>query len=388
MLKINPKIDDMTSFLVMDVLEKANEMQSNGIDVVHLEVGEPNYEPSKEVVDAARSAYLSGDTHYTHSLGDPDLRTEICSFYHSEYGVEIEPDQVIVTSGSSPAILMSLMAICEAGSEVIITNPGYPCYKNFILAAGCKPVEVNVSAENGFIYDVDKLKAAVTSKTRAIFVNSPMNPAGTLVSKECYEKIAELGITIISDEIYHGLTYGGDTPICALQVTRNAIILNGFSKRYAMTGLRLGYAIVPKECVRPMQILQQNLFICASSTAQKAGITALKYGEKDVEERRKVYDEKRKFMIRRLREIGFEIESEPMGAFYVFCNAKKFTNNSLQFAFDILEKAHVGITPGIDFGTGGEGYVRLSYANSMDRIEEGLNRIERYINSLNGVQKG
>ncbi len=388
MLRINSKLDKMTSFLVMDVLEKANEMQNNGIDVVHLEVGEPNYEPSVEVIDSAREAYLSGDTHYTHSMGDPELREEICKFYRSEYGVEVDSDQVVVTSGSSPAILMSLMTICEEGSEVIITNPGYPCYKNFILAAGCVPVEVNVSAKNGFVYDIDSLKAAITPKTRAIFVNSPMNPAGTLVSRECYEKIAALGITIISDEIYHGLTYIGDKPSCVFQTTRNAIVLNGFSKRFAMTGFRLGYAIVPKECIRPMQILQQNLFICASSTAQKAGIAALRYGDKDVEERRKVYDEKRKFMIRRLREIGFEIEQEPMGAFYVFCNAKKFTNNSLQFAFDVLEKAHVGITPGIDFGTGGEGYVRFSYANSLDRIEEGLNRIEKYINSLNGVQKG
>ncbi|MEE1541339.1 MAG: aminotransferase class I/II-fold pyridoxal phosphate-dependent enzyme, partial [Paludibacteraceae bacterium] len=188
-------------------------------------------------------------------------------------------------------------------------------------------------------------------------------------------------VPIISDEIYHGLVYNGRAR-SVLEFTDNAFVLNGFSKRYAMTGMRLGYIIAPEKYMRSLQILQQNLFICAPSTAQKAGVAALRHSEGDVDKRREIYDERRRYMIDRLRDMGFVIESEPQGAFYVFCNAKRFTDDSLKFAFDVLENAHVGITPGVDFGTMGEGYVRLSYANSLDNIKEGLDRLERYLKNL------
>lgn len=378
---MNDTIERMTSFIVMDVLERANELQREGIDVIHLEVGEPDFDMPECIAQAAIDAHKNGATHYTHSLGDPQLREAISEFYKQEYNVIVDPECIVVTSGSSPAILMALMLLCQVGDEVIMSNPGYPCYRNFALACHAEPVCVPLHAECDFQYNINDIKAKITDRTKAIFVNSPMNPTGTLVSDEVYKELATLNIPIISDEIYHGLVYEGKTSTI-LEFTDNAFIVNGFSKRFAMTGLRLGYLIAPKKHMRALQILQQNLFICAPSTAQKAGITALREANPDVEMMRNIYNERRIFMIKRLREIGFVIYTEPQGAFYIFCDARKFTNDSYRFAFDVLEKAHVGITPGVDFGTGGEGFVRFSYANSIENIREAMDRLERYLLNL------
>ena len=381
MVKINPLVEQMTSFIVMDVLERAQELEKEGKDIVHLEVGEPDFDLSEIVRDAAEASFAQKRTHYTHSLGDKELRLEIARFYQREYGVTIDPDQVIVTSGSSPAILMALMVLCEPGSEVILSDPGYPCYKNFVLACNAKPISVDLSPEDGFQYSIEKIKKAITPKTRAIFVNSPMNPTGTLVSDATYKELVSLGIPLLSDEIYHGLVYEGRAK-SALEFTDNAFVLNGFSKRYAMTGLRLGFLVAPKEYVRKLQVIQQNLFICAPSISQRAGIVALRDSEPEVAERRAIYDERRRYMLSRLKNMGFEVEVEPQGAFYIFCNAKKFTTDSYRFAFDVLENAHVGITPGVDFGKNGEGYVRFSYANSLDNMKKGMDRLETYLQKL------
>jgi aspartate/methionine/tyrosine aminotransferase len=378
---MNDTIERMTSFIVMDVLERANELQREGIDVIHLEVGEPDFDMPECIAQAAIDAHKNGATHYTHSLGDPQLREAISEFYKQEYNVIVDPECIVVTSGSSPAILMALMILCQVGDEVIMSNPGYPCYRNFALACHAEPICVPLHAECDFQYNIDDIKTKITDRTKAIFVNSPMNPTGTLVSDEVYKELATLNIPIISDEIYHGLVYEGKTSTI-LEFTDNAFIVNGFSKRFAMTGLRLGYLIAPKKHMRALQILQQNLFICAPSTAQKAGIAALRKANPDVELMRNIYNERRVFMIKRLKEIGFVIYTEPQGAFYIFCDARKFTNDSYRFAFEVLEKAHVGITPGIDFGTGGEGFVRFSYANSIENIREAMDRLERYLLNL------
>jgi Aspartate/tyrosine/aromatic aminotransferase len=378
---MNKTIDRMTSFIVMDVLERANELQSEGVDIIHLEVGEPDFDMPECITKAAIEAQQNGTTHYTHSLGDPSLRSAISDFYKSEYNVNVDPDCIVITSGSSPAILMALMLLCDAGDEVIMSNPGYPCYRNFTLACHAEPVCVPLHAECDFQYDINEIRKKTTNKTRAIFVNSPMNPTGTLVNNEVYKELAELNIPIISDEIYHGLVYKGKAS-SILEFTDKAFVINGFSKRFAMTGLRLGYLIAPKEHMRSLQILQQNLFICAPSTAQKAGIAALKEANPAVELMRSTYNERRMYIIDRLKKMGFVIHTEPQGAFYVFCDARKFTSDSYRFAFDILEKAHVGITPGIDFGTGGEGFVRFSYANSLENIRTGMDRIENYLSNL------
>jgi len=381
---ISEKAKNITPFIVMEVLERASVLEKEGKNIIHLEVGEPDFDVPPCVLKASETAMKQGRTHYTHSLGDPELRKEICNNYLKNYGVHISPEQVIITSGTSPAILMVLFALCNPDDEIILSDPGYACYPNFISLSGAKMVKVPVYEEDGFQYRPENICSAITERTKAIMINSPMNPTGNLLSPETLKSIAGFSPYIISDEIYHGLVYE-DQAHSILEYTKHAFVLNGFSKLYAMTGLRLGYVIVPEEFVRPIQKLQQNLYICASSVAQRAGIAALREADADVQHMKNIYNERRKFMIRRLRELGFRITVEPTGAFYVFVNARHLSTDSYKLAFDILEKAHLGVTPGIDFGENGEGYLRFSYANSLENIIEGLNRLGKYIQEFNGL---
>jgi aspartate/methionine/tyrosine aminotransferase len=376
------KAKDIKPFIVMEVLEKAAEMEKRGINVIHLEVGEPDFNVPACVSEAVENAFKEGRTHYTHSLGDPELREEISKRYHNIYGVEVSPDQIIVTSGSSPAILLTLGVLCDVGDEVIISDPGYACYQNFIRFLNAKPVKIPVFEEDGFQFKPAEIEKRITAKTKAIMINSPMNPTGNLLSAEVMQELVKFNIPIISDEIYHGLVYEGRAH-SILEFAENAFVLNGFSKLFAMTGLRLGYVIAPKHCIRPMQKLQQNLFICAGSTAQRAGIAALQSADNEVAKMKEVYNQRRKYMIERLVQMGFDIKVPPTGAFYVFVNVKHISDNSYKLAFDILEKAHVGVTPGIDFGENGEGFLRFSYANSIENIKEGMDRLVEYFKSVN-----
>jgi len=362
----------------MEVLEKAHAMEREGKNIIHLEVGEPDFDIPACVKNAVCKALDEGRTHYTHSLGDPELRRAIAVHYLHEYGVTVDPEQIVVTSGSSPAILMALSVLCEAGDEVIISDPAYACYDNFIHYIGAKTIRVPVSPLDGFQFHAEDIIDRINKRTKAIMINSPMNPMGNLLTEDSLQMMASLDVPIISDEIYHGLVYKQKAHTI-LEYTDNAFVLSGFSKRYAMTGLRLGYMIAPKQYIRTLQKLQQNLFICASSTAQKGGIAALEQGSVAVSKMLEIYNERRKYMIERLRHLGFTIPVEPTGAFYVFVDASHLNSDSYELAFEILEKALVGVTPGIDFGPGGEGYLRFSYANSLENIKEGLDRLEKFI---------
>ena len=380
---ISKRTAEMTSFIVMDVLERANEMERSGVHIIHLEVGEPDFDTPACVKAAACKALEDGHTHYTHSLGLHELREAICEYYLKTYNVAIEPGQVIVTSGSSPAIFLVFSTLLEKDDQVIISDPHYACYPNFIKFVQGQPVTVPVYEEDGFQYRPELIKEKITPQTRAIFINSPSNPTGNLLSNSRMQAIAALAAGpesphIVSDEIYHGLVYEGQEH-SILEFTDRAFVLNGFSKLFAMTGLRLGYVIAPKSFIRPMQKLQQNFFISANAMVQSAGIAALKEAGNDVIRMKNIYNERRRFMIDRLKQIGFGITVEPTGAFYVFANAKHLSDDSYKLAFDILENAHVGVAPGIDFGPNGEGYLRFSYANSLENIAEGMNRIERYL---------
>jgi aspartate/methionine/tyrosine aminotransferase len=379
---VSKRTQELTSFIVMDVLEKANEMERRGIHVVHLEVGEPDFDAPACVKEAACRALDDGYTHYTHSMGNYELREAIAAYYRDTYGVQVQPDQIIVTSGSSPAILLVFSALLDPGDEVIISDPHYACYPNFIKFVQGKPVTVPVFEEDGFQYRPETIAKKITTRTKAIFINSPSNPTGNLLSADRMRQIAAMAVgpqapMVVSDEIYHGLVYEGQDH-SILEFTDRAFVLNGFSKLFAMTGLRLGYVIAPPSLIRPMQKLQQNFFISANSMVQKAAIAALKCAGEDVARMKSIYDDRRKFMIRRLKEIGLGITVEPTGAFYVFANAKRYSTDSYRLAFDILEKAHVGVTPGVDFGRNGEGYLRFSYANSKENIAEGMDRLEAY----------
>jgi len=375
---ISQRARNIPPFIVMDVLERAHELEKEGRHIIHLEVGEPDFPTPRCICDAAARAIQGEQTHYTHSLGLIELREAISRHYFEKYGVRVEPDQIIVTSGSSPAIFMIFATILEAGDEIIISDPHYPCYPNFADFLNARPVFVNVFEEDGFQFRPREIEKRIGRLTKAILINSPSNPTGNLLSSDRMEEIAGLGPYIISDEIYHGLVYG-EREHSILEFTGSAFVINGFSKLYAMTGWRLGYIICPPEFTRPLQKIQQNLFISAGSVSQWAGLAALADAGPDVEQMRNIYDERRRYMIQRLKELGFGLTVEPKGAFYVLANARHLSANSYELAFDILERANVGVTPGIDFGQNAEGYIRFSYANSLENIMLGLDRIEEYL---------
>ena len=380
-MSYSERLKDIKPFMVMDVLEEAKGLEAQGHDIIHLEIGEPDFDTPACIKDAACRAMDSGQTHYTHSLGLLELREAICEDYWERYRVRVDPNQIIVTSGTSPGLLLCFAALLEQGDSVVISDPGYACYANFIQFVGGVPQQVAVTERDGFQYRPEAISEVCTPRTRGIMINSPANPTGTLLTRERMEDLASLGPHIVSDEIYHGLVYE-DKEHSILEVTDKAFVLNGFSKLYAMTGWRLGYLISPPEYIRNIQKLAQNLYICAGSIVQWAGIAALKEARDDVQSMVSTYDQRRRFMIRRLRDMGFGIAHEPTGAFYILANARQFSNDSYTLAFDILRNAHVGVTPGIDFGSNGEGYIRFSYANSLDNIAEGMDRLESYLQSL------
>lgn len=378
MKRITKRAKEIPPFLVMDVLETAQQMEKKGQDIVHLEIGEPDFDTPHCIKDAAIKALRNDETHYTHSLGIIELREAICEHYEKTYGVSVSPDQVLVTSGTSPAMVILFATLLEKGSEVIISDPHYTCYPNLVNFFGGVPVRIPVYEEEGFQYSPEAIKEKITAQTRAVMINSPSNPTGNLLDQKRMAEIAGLGVPVISDEIYHGLVYEGQEH-SILEFTDNAFVLNGFSKAYAMTGWRLGYLIVPPSFTRPMQKIQQNLFISANAFVQRAGVAALREAGPDVIRMREIYNERRKYMIKRLRKIGLGISVEPTGAFYILGNIKQFSNDSYKMAFDILKNARVGVAPGIDFGKNCEGFLRFSYANSLENIKEGLDRIERYL---------
>jgi aspartate/methionine/tyrosine aminotransferase len=337
---ISKKAQDIPPFIVMDVLEKAQELERMGEHVIHLEVGEPDFDTPECISEACYRAICEGKTHYTHSLGLIELREVIAEDYWKKYRVKVSPEQILIASGTSPAMLLLFSALLEPGDEVILSNPYYPCYPNIIRFVDGSPVFVKVLEEEGFQYLPEMIEEKLNPKVKGIMINSPSNPTGNVMRPERMKEITKFSPFIISDEIYHGLVYEGKVHTI-LEFTDRAFVINGFSKLYAMTGWRLGYLIAPQEFIRPMQKIQQNLFISASSFAQWGALMGLKEAEKDVQKMRETYDQRRRFLIPKLKELGFGITVEPTGAFYILANAKKFSNDSYHFAFDILRNAKV-----------------------------------------------
>ncbi len=377
-MEVADRAKDIRSFIVMDVLERANVLERRGRDIVHLEIGEPDFDTPKCIKEAAVMAAREGKTHYTHSLGVPELRESICDYYLNKYGVHITPDRVIVTSGTSPAMFLIFSVLLKRGDGVILSDPYYPCYPNIIKYMGGKCVLVKTREREGFQLLPKEVACRISSNTKAVLINSPSNPTGNILSAERMRDIARLGPYVVSDEIYHGLVYKGDEHTI-LEYTEKCFVMNGFSKLYAMTGWRLGYVISPPEFTRPMQKLQQNFFISASSVSQWAGITALNDARADIEKMKNTYNRRRLYMLKGLRKLGFGINVDPVGAFYILANAGHISANSYELAFEMLERAGVGVAPGIDFGENAEGFLRFSYANSIENITKGLHRIGEFL---------
>jgi aspartate/methionine/tyrosine aminotransferase len=305
------------------------------------------------------------------------------------YGVEVSPDCIVVTTGSSSAMLLAFAALLDAGDRVLVTDPGYPCYPKFIRVLDAVPLAVPVSEQDGFQYSLPAVKAALKEGVRALVLNSPANPTGTLTSPRRMRELLDLWgarVGVVSDEIYHGLTYG-ERARSVLEYSSHAIVINGFSKLFAMTGWRLGYAVFPRVLIRPVQRIQQNLFISAPDFAQLAAIAALTQAQGEVESMCREYDRRRRFVLKRLAQMGMRVCVEPTGAFYVFVNVQAYTDNVYRFAFQILEEAGVAVTPGVDFGAHGEGFIRICYASSMADLASGMDRLESFFRTRNGGQE-
>lgn len=378
------RIQEIEPFLAVEVAERAQELGRSGADVVHLEYGEPDFEAPAVVRAALEKAVKEGRTRYTHSLGILPLREAIAEHYQKTYSVTVSPDQILVTAGTSPAMLLLFGHLLDPGDEVVLSDPYYACYPNFIRYAEGRPVYVGTTEEDGFQYRPEAIRERLGPRTKAIVINSPANPTGTVLSAERMAAIAELardgGPLIVSDEIYHGLSYGGrDRSI--LEFTDRAFVLNGFSKAYAMTGYRLGYVIAPSPHIRALQRLYGNFFISTNEFVQWAGVTALREAGEESRRFRAIFDERRRAMIAGLRAVGLGVGFEPTGAFYVLANARRLGKDSVSLAYEILEGCHVAVTPGAAFGGNAEGYLRFSYSTSLDRIQEGLTRLGRFFAS-------
>lgn len=382
-LSANRLASEMKPFLAMEVMERAQALEREGQSIVRLEVGVPDFDTPDVILEAGMRALRDGRTRYTHSLGHPELREAIAQWMHRNYGLELAAERIVVTVGSSGALLLAFKALLEPRDRVIMTDPCYPCYPNFVRACLGEPVLLPVREVDGFQFAVADVQREIDTGASALMLNSPSNPAGIITPPHRLEELARVSrgrIQLISDEVYHGMTYG-ERAHSILEFEPEAIVVSGFSKLFAMTGWRLGYMILPEYLVRPVQKLQQNLLVSPPDFPQFAGIAALTEADRAVDEMCRAYDERRKLVLGRLAAMDLKVPVEPKGAFYVFFNVSRYTDDVLRFAFDILEQAHVAVAPGIDFGPNGEGFLRICYANSVENLTEGLDRLSAFLDS-------
>jgi aspartate/methionine/tyrosine aminotransferase len=372
------RTQEIKPFLAVEVFQRAQALEREGADVIHLEFGEPDFDTPPVIREAAEKALKDGRTRYAHPLGILPLREAIAEHYHARYGVTVSPDQILVTAGSSPALLMLFSALLDRGDQVILSDPYYACYPKFVKFAEGQPVYVPVEESDAFQFRPEAVVARVGPATKALLVNSPANPTGTVLTADRLAALCRLGPWVVSDEIYHGLTYEGPEHT-VLEFTDRAFVLNGFSKAFAMTGWRVGYLIAPPEFMPALTAMHGNFFISTNEFVQWAALAALREAVEDSARFRRIFDERRHAMVDGLRAIGLGVGAVPTGAFYVLANARRYTADSLAFAFEILEQTHVGVTPGVDFGPNAEGYLRFSYAQSLERIEEAMRRIGPFL---------
>ncbi len=377
-MTVSRRAQEIRPFVVMDIVARAKALEGQGRDIVRLEIGDPDFPTPEVITQAAEAAMAGGGTHYTQSAGLPDLREALQRHFAERYEVAVDPENIVVTQGTSPAMLLMFGALLDPGDEVIMPDPCYPAYPNYVTFLGGVPKLIRTRASDGFRYRIDEVRAAIGPRTKAIMINSPGNPTGGVLGDGDLAALAQLaeetGVFIASDEIYHGLDFcGPDRTI--LSYTDRAFVLNGFSKAYAMTGWRLGYLIAPPEFVRPAEKIQQNFFLAANTFVQQAGVAALTLAQDDVGRMREMYDERRRFLVPALRAAGLTIDCEPCGAFYVFADATAWGSDSLSLCYRLLEEAGVACAPGVDFGPGGEGFLRFSYATDIERLREGAERL-------------
>jgi aspartate/methionine/tyrosine aminotransferase len=371
-------------FHVMALLARARELEAQGRSIIHMEIGEPDFPTPEPVVRAGIRALEQGALHYTATPGLPLLREAIAGYYRTRYGADVSPSRVLVTTGSSAALMLACAALVDPGDEVLLADPGYPANRHFVRVVEGVPRPLPVDAASGYQLAPDHLEQHWGPRTVAALVASPSNPTGTLITTERLGEMAEIarskGGTLIVDEIYHGLVYGDDYT-SAVALADDVVVINSFSKYFCMTGWRLGWMVAPPGLVGELEKLAQNLYLAAPTPAQHAALAAL---EPDtlatLSTRAREFKARRDYLVPALRDLGFDIPVMPQGAFYVYAGCGRLTKDSYALARDLLERAGVAITPGVDFGANApERHVRFAYTQSIERLKEGVARIEAFL---------
>ncbi|WP_458761113.1 pyridoxal phosphate-dependent aminotransferase [Afipia sp. TerB] len=376
---------DVPPFMVMDVMAAAARIEADGGHVIHMEVGQPASPAPKTALAAAHTALDTGRIDYTSALGIPSLRQRIARHYQSTYGCAVDPERIVITTGSSGGFILAFLSMFEPGDRVAVTVPGYPPYRHILTALGCEPVLIETRSETRHALTADMLlDAHRKTPLKGVLVASPANPTGTMMTREALSELIaaadSANIRFISDEIYHGLDYAFPA-VTAAELSPNALVINSFSKYFCMTGWRVGWMVVPEALVRPIERLQQNLAISVPTLSQIAAEAAFE-GTAEMDAIKHGYQDNRRILIEGLPKAGLDTFLPADGAFYLYADVSKFTDNSLDFAREMLERAHVAATPGIDFDpVHGRSFVRFSYASSTPDTVEAVARITRWLAS-------
>ena len=385
-MNIAARMAQIAPFHVMELMARAQALETEGRSIIHLEVGEPDFATAGPILDAAQRFLSGGHVHYTAALGLPQLREAISGFYQMRYGLDISPERIVVTAGASGALLLALGVLVNPGDEWLLPDPGYPCNRHFVRLLEGIPVSLPVAAGSNYQPTVEQLTRSWTAMTRGLLVASPANPTGTLIDPDTMATLANAvtvrGGTLLVDEIYHGLTYGVDAS-SALAISDDIFVINSFSKYFGMTGWRLGWLVAPQRYVREIEKLAQNLYIAPSTVAQHAAMAA--FGPETttiLESRRREFCLRRDLLVPGLRSLGFGISTEPQGAFYVYANSATLAEDSFELAEQLLTKAGVAATPGLDFGSNApQDHMRFAYTIDRSQIEEGLARMAKFLDS-------
>ena len=390
-VKYAERVRKIEPFRVMDIVARAAALEADGHDVVHMEVGEPDFPTPGAIVKAGQKALTAGKTKYTTAQGLPELRECISQQYMDWYGISIDPSRIFVTTGGSAALLLVTAMLLNVDEGFLMTDPGYPCNRHFLHAFEAEPQLVPVTADDHFQLTPALIERHWKDNTRGALIASPANPTGAVIARKDLEQIAsaikQRNGYLVVDEIYHGLVYGDVAQDSVLSIDPSAFVVNSFSKYFGMTGWRLGWMVVPPDAVKIAEKLSQNLFICPSSVAQYAALGAFSTDAKNEMERNKAeFKKRRDFLVPALRKLGFGVPLMPEGAFYVYAKLPAGLGSSEAFAQSLLEQHHVAITPGTDFGTYlAEDYARFSYSQDLETLRKGVERITLALERNRGI---
>ena len=381
------RMNDIKPFYVMDLLARAKQLEASGRSIIHLEVGEPDFSTPDTIIAAAQAALTTQLMHYTPAIGLPDLRQKISDYYLSRFNAQVPVERIIITPGASGALQLALSVLINPGDEVMMADPGYPCNRHFVRLLEGKAINIPVTSETSYQLTSDLLEQYCSTQTVATLIASPSNPTGTIINqlqmKSIIDTVDRQSGYLLIDEIYQGLTYETDN-YTALSLTDRAFVINSFSKFFGMTGWRLGWMVVPEEFAGAVDKLAQNIFLAPPTLSQYAAMEAFSAETMGILEQRRVeFESRRDYLLPALKSLGFEIPVDPRGAFYIYANCARFTDDSFTFVNQILDEIGVGITPGIDFGEyNASHHVRFAYTRSIPVLEEAVSRLKEYLKNF------